>query len=216
MTRNDPLVSAERAARRYWNVDGLAEIYTGCFFLLVPLLNFLWQHASIAPVWLALGGLVAMTCTLALSRTILIAIRRRLTYPRTGYVSFRRLRAGKEAAGMALILIAVLAIFVLMALTTDWLGGLTAISGLTIGVLDVYLGRIMGLPRFYFLSALSIAAGALLGLAEPTFVAWFPMEGAGEVFSYLFGIIGAGYLVTGGITLVKYLRENPAPAPEHA
>jgi len=37
-----------------------------------------------------------------------------------------------------------------------------------------------------------------------------------EVSAYLFGIIGAGYLITGGITLVKYLRENPAPAPEHA
>jgi len=44
MTSNDPLVNAERTARRYWNVDGLAEIYAGCFFLLAPLLNFVWQH----------------------------------------------------------------------------------------------------------------------------------------------------------------------------
>jgi hypothetical protein len=72
------------------------------------------------------------------------------------------------------------------------------------------------LPRFYFLAALSITAGVVLALAEPTFVAFFPMVGAIEVSTYLFGIIGAGYLITGGITLVKYLRENPAPAPEHA
>jgi len=151
-----------------------------------------------------------------LSRTIIIAIRRRLTYPRTGYVSFRRPRRGKEEAGIALILIALVAIFVFMALTTDWLGGLTAISGITLGVIDLYLGLTADLPRFYFLAVLSIAAGVVLGLAEPTFIAFFPMEGAGEVFAYLFGVVGAGYLITGGITLVKYLRENPAPAPEHA
>jgi hypothetical protein len=200
MTSNDPLVSAERTARRYWNVDGLAEIYAGCFFLLVPLLNFLWQHTSIAPAWRALGGLLAMTSVVALSRTIIIAIRRRLTYPRTGYVSFRRPRRSKEAAGIALILIALVAIFVFVALTTNWLGGLTAISGITIGVIDLDLGRMTDLPRFYFLAGLSIAAGVVLGLAEPTFIAFFPMEGAGEVFAYLFGVIGAGYLITGGIT----------------
>jgi hypothetical protein len=216
MTCNDPLVNAERAARRYWNVDGLAEVYTGCFFLLVPLLNFIWQHASIAPTWLALGGPAVLTCSVAVRRAIIIVIRRRLTYPRTGYVSLRRPRRGKEVFGIVLILVASLAIFVFMALTTDWLGGLTAISGLAIGALNIRLGRVMDLPRFYFLGALSIAAGALLGLAEPTFVAFFPMEGAGEVFAYLFGIIGAGYLITGGITLWKYLREYPAPSQEHA
>ena len=73
-----------------------------------------------------------------------------------------------------------------------------------------------GLPRFYFLGALSITAGALMGLAEPTFIPFFPMEGAGEVFAYLFGIIGVGHLMTGGTTLWKYLRENPAPSQEHA
>jgi hypothetical protein len=216
MTCNDPLVNAERVARRYWNVDGLTEIYAGCFFLLVPLLNFLWQHASIAPAWLALGGLAALTCGVATSRTVIIVIRRRLTYPRTGYVSFRPPRCGKEAFGIALILIALLLILVFMALTTDWLGGLTAISGLVIGGLDIHLGRMAGLQRFYFLGALSIAAGALLGLVEPTFVAFVPMEGAGEVFAYLFGIIGAGHVMTGGITLWHYLRDNPAPSQEHA
>jgi hypothetical protein len=67
-----------------------------------------------------------------------------------------------------------------------------------------------------FLGALSIGAGALLGLAEPRFVVWLPIEGAAEVLTYLAGIIGTGYLITGGITLWKYLRENPAPAQGHA
>ena len=150
MTTNDPLVNAERTARRYWNVDGLAEIYAGCFFLLVPLLNFVWQHTSIAPVWLALGGIVALTCIVTLSRTIIIAIRRRLTYPRTGYVSFRRPRRGKEEAGIALILIALVAIFVFMAFTTDWLGGLTAISGITIGVINLY--QVIGVLMQHFVT----------------------------------------------------------------
>jgi hypothetical protein len=43
---------------------------------------------------------------------------------------------------------------------------------------------------------LSITAGVVLVLAEPTFVA--QMEGAIEVSTYLFAIIGAGYLITGG------------------
>jgi hypothetical protein len=211
MTCNDPLVNAERAARRYWNVDGLAEIYAGCFFLLVPLASFSLRRVSIAPVWLALAGIVVLVCSLALSRTVITVIRRRLTYPRTGYVSFRRARRG-ETVGIGVILISLLAILILMALTTNWSGGLTAISGLAIGLLDIHFGRMTGMPRFYFLGGLSIAAGTLLGLAEPTFTVFFPMG----AFALLLGIIGAGYLVTGGITLWKYLGENPAPSQEHA
>jgi hypothetical protein len=87
---------------------------------------------------------------------------------------------------------------------------------LVVGVINIHLGHMMGLPRFYFLGALSVAAGALLALAEPRFVPFFPIEGAAEVFAYLAGVIGAGYLITGGITLWKYLLENPAPSQEHA
>src|SRR5712692_8096553 len=216
MTRNDPLVTAERAARRYWNVDGLAEIYTGCFFLLVPLLNLLWQSAGIQPLWLALGGVALSVASVAVSRPIIVAIRGRLTYPRTGYASFRPPRRITDAPGIALILSGLIAIFVLMAITTDWIGGLIAVTGLTLGVIDIHLGRIMDLPRFYFLGAFSIFAGAVLGLLQPTYPPFFPFGYAGEAFSLLFGALGIAYLISGGITLWKYLRANPARLLEQA
>jgi hypothetical protein len=216
MTGNDPLVTAQRTARRYWNVDGLAEIYTGCFFLLVPLMNYLWQSASIQSLWLALGGVAVFMAGVAASRPIIITIRARLTYPRTGYVSFKPPRRIMDAPEMALILSGLIAIFVLMAITTDWIGGLIAVAGLMLGLIDIRLGRIMDLPRFYFLGGFSIVAGAVLGLLQPTYPPFFPFGYAGEAFSLLFGAIGIAYLVSGGITLWKYLRANPTHLLEQA
>jgi hypothetical protein len=215
MTGNDPPVTAERAARRYWNVDGLAEIYTGCFFLLVPLLNLLWQ-SSIRPVWLALSGLAMLMAAVAASRPILITIRGRLTYPRTGYVSFKRPCRILDAPGIAVILSGLAAVFAVMAITTDWIGGLTAVTGLTLGVIDIQMGRTLGLPRFYLLGVVSICAGAVLGLLQPTYPAFFPFDYAWEASSILFSTVGVAYLISGGITLWKYLRENPSRLQEQA
>ena len=81
---------------------------------------------------------------------------------------------GKEAFGIVLISIALFAILVFMALTTDWLGGITAILGLTIGGLDIHLGPMTGLSRFYFLGALSIAAGTLTAPGRTNIHCLFP------------------------------------------
>ena len=216
MTHNDPLARAQRSASRYWNVDGLAEMYAGFVFLLVPFLNFWSRRLPISPVWFVTGNVLACMILVVVSRPIIVAIRRRLTYPRTGYVLPGRRRRIGDAQGIALTVVTLAAIVALMANTTDWFGGLIAICGLVAGIIDIHLARVTGLARFYFLGALSIVAGAGLALAQPALPAFAPEEYFAEAFSLLWGIIGAGYLITGGMTLWKYLRAHPATPAETA
>jgi hypothetical protein len=205
MTGNDPLVAAQRAAERYWNVDGIAEIYVGCLFLLVPVLTFCSEHLPYGPLWFGLGFPIALMGGIAIGRPVIVAIRRRLTYPRTGYVAIRR--RPTDAAGIALTLVALAAIAVLIATKGDWSAGVYAATGLISGVINIHLARSMGLARFYFLGIVSIAAGAALALADPR----VPLG-----MSLLWGVVGVSCVMTGGITLRRYLRTNPAPPPEQA
>jgi len=136
-------------------------------------------------------------------RPVIVAIRRRLTYPRTGYVALRR--RPTDAGGIALTLVAVAAIAVLIATKGDGSAGVYAATGLISGVINIHFARSMGLARFYFLGFVSIATGAALALADPR----VPLG-----MSLLWGTVGVSCLITGGTTLRRYRRANPAQSPE--
>jgi hypothetical protein len=145
-----------------------------------------------------MGGIFA-------GRPIIVAIRRSLTYPRTGYVALRR--RPNDAGGIALTLIAAAAVVFLVATKGDWSAGVYAATGLISGVFNLHLGRSMGLARFYFLALVSIATGAGLAVADPP----VPLG-----MIVLWGVVGIGCLMTGGITLRRYLRANPVSPAERA
>lgn len=204
MAVNDPLVDAQRAAGRYWNVDGIAEIYAGCLFLLVPVLTLCSAYLPYGNLWFGLGFPVGLMGGIFAGRPVIAAIRRRLTYPRTGYVALRR--RPTDAAGVTLTLVVVAVIVFLVATKGNWSAGVYAATGLISGIFNLHLGRSMSLARFYFLGLVSIATGAVLAVADP------PVSLG---MSVLWGVLGVGCLITGGITLRRYLRANPvSPAAQ--
>jgi hypothetical protein len=136
-----------------------------------------------------------------LGRRLIPAAKARLTYPRTGYVSYPRPSRRRRlfTTGLAVVVAAGLGA---AALTLPRAPGglLVLLQGLLLGVLLTILGQ--GLPRFFLLGGWSAILGvglSLLTTSEET------ASGA------LYGLTGLALVVSGGLVLASYLRRNRIP-----
>ena len=203
--------------RLYYNIDGLVELGGGLMFLGIALLlslpvNSVWHRIS----WFVFLGLAS---TIHYGTK---AIKTRITYPRTGFVEYRRderrrtsivsgiaaalivLGLGTAARGhwdtttfaslIGLIFAAVYAYRLGRAVRWKWaVAGAIALASIAIG----------------FLPADFLAAMANDSLVTHPFLAKF---GGTLVVSFM--TYGAMLLVSGGISFWLYLRHTPAPARE--
>lgn len=206
----DALTDARSRVHRYWNVDGLHEIAISVLFLLTAAWVWAGDMASLSRTW---KGVLSVTFPLMLCGGIMAegkvvkAIRMRLTYRRTGFVEFRqpsrRTRVWSGVAGCAVAVL--LASFIARNgadwVETWWVPGLGALVGVFAG----WLGWTQGPRRFLAVAAVSVAAGAAIGLAG------YEMN-AGMAIFYL--VMGVTMLLSGGTALWQYLRIAPAPAEE--
>lgn len=196
---------AAQRARQYWYDDGLAEIATGCIFVLICLL-FLAEGRSIIPSGASSVGLVVIvTAGFLLARVLVARAKARITYPRTGFVRYPRAprRSRGLAGGVAGFMAALVAM--LFAKTPASLAWIPALDGLLIGSFLLYLGYSLGIVRFFALAVLS----AVLGVAVS-------LSGTGDILGsgVYFGVTGAATMVSGAITLATYLRGAGAPEDE--
>jgi hypothetical protein len=204
MNELNVLEKVERNTYRYWYTDGLAELASGCTFALLSV--FFWIQATtqsrlivmlsafVLPV-LVIGGSL-------LSRRIIAAGKDRLTYPRTGYVAYRPV---KKSLGLrAGILGAFLAIIAVLAVQRVELplGWMIVAEGVAIGAGLAYYAHKFGLARFYALAILSVFAGVGAGFATAN------AELGNAMY---FGAVAVGFLVSGGMTLLAYLRQTRLP-----
>ncbi|MFB0533351.1 MAG: hypothetical protein ACETWR_00040 [Anaerolineae bacterium] len=195
-------------AHRYWYEDGLAEIATGWMFVLCGL--FLLMMRLVRPGW-PLACIVAVTFTslvafggLAVSRAVK-AVKNRITYPRTGYVSYRRPESNRRrriaAAGVGIALW-VLGIVLSIAGAPAWLVSMPMVEGLIIGAGLVYLGHRLGIARFYALAFLSALIGVMVALNG--------FDDALGSAAY-FGQMGLVQTASGLFTLRTYLSQTQPP-----
>lgn len=205
-----PLDSMQKRTRRYWYEDGLAELAAGSVISLLALLNL--AIARFSPPWQALLSAVVLPLVIiggaVIARAWVQRLKERLTYPRTGLVIYPRPRPSRRfrAAGVAL------GVAVTVALLSNLLGAaqaerlLPAVTGLFTALLILLIGIQVGLVRFYFLAAWQTVIGLLgswLALPQPFDLVLF------------FGGLGAGFLASGALTLIRYLRNNPLPPAGH-
>lgn len=201
----------EQRVKRYWYTDGIGEFAGGGMILLIGL-YFAGQE------WLPEGsvGRTLLESSLALlliggafaTRWLVNVLKTRLTYPRTGYVEYqpgakntssRRVLTAVIAMGVSALLI----IFGRSVGSFNWVPGLT---GLLFGVVFIILrARASGLGRFYVLGAFCIILGMVLSFS-----------GLSMAYSLglFYGLTGFVAMLSGGITLLRYLRENPLPEEE--
>jgi hypothetical protein len=210
MMKND-IDKVIQRTHRYWYEDGLAEIATGCMFILCGL--FLLLMRSLRPgsplaciVAVGFTGLVAFG-GLAISKAVK-AVKNRITYPRTGYVSYRRPEGNRRRRIIAASLgvgFAVLGIVLSIADAPTWLMSMPMAQGLLMGAGLLYIGHRLGLARFYVLASLSALVGVLASLG-----------GLGDALGSAahFGTMGVAQTVSGLFTLRAYLSQPQPPMEE--
>jgi hypothetical protein len=200
--QNMELKQIERRAQRYFYEDGLAEIGVGLFFVIVGLFVLVMKTVESGTLWGAVTGVgmavVIIGGTLVMNRVVR-AVKARVTYPRTGYVSYH-----KAPSAIRWIVVATalgLALFVLLT-PYEWANRMPLVIGLLMALIFSLMGARAGVARLY----VAAGAGALLGLAT-ALAGLDEIVGAGITF----GGTGVVLMIGGGLALMRYLRANPTP-----
>jgi hypothetical protein len=204
----DPIRTAQKRTIQYWYVDGSFEFFFGGICLVLA--TYFYTNHLLADSWLAnlLTGLFVLVMLgggYVVNRLVMM-MKERITFPRTGYISFQR-KTG-SARWVRMLLVGLVAAIVSAAMTIlllnrpagfDWI---VATTGLVFGAVIAYLGLRTGLARFFVNAAVSLVSGIALGFVN------LP-ENLGLTSFY--GILGTLLLVIGGLALWQYLRQNPRP-----
>jgi hypothetical protein len=201
---SDSYEKIEQKTLRYWYVDGLAEIFIGLLLAFVGLM-ILVQEQLPSGNWLRIALAVGLLAIIVLGGWLggrmVKAVKARITYPRTGYVSYRKPSRQRRLRNFLIMIpIAALWTILVLILGKGLIAWVPLIDGLVLGAILWVAGK--GLLRFYLLAGLSLAVGGIL--------AYFQIGGnAGQVvFDF---IMGLSLAVSGTITLIHYLRQTAAP-----
>ncbi len=206
---NNNLSDVEQRVKRYWYTDGIGELIGGGMFLLLGLYFFLQQYFGDRPsvsVILESSLVVFMIVAIFLGRRLINALKARLTYPRTGYVEYRRAEKNTFWQRILTVVFAMaIGMFVIViARNVNAIDSLVAVTGALVAViLLVKQGWSSGMPRFYLLSAISLVSGIALS---------FSGLPRGYNLTAYYGLMGVTFALSGGLTLRRYLQENPLPA----
>ena len=192
---------------RYQNIDGLNELGIGILWMALPLLEFFNKTAASGSFWHR--RTTFFVCVAAFTVALLYghkALKKRLTYPRTGYVKYRQTRARVLAslfvAGAVAVAVALTTVFALRRLaphSSEIVGA--AVGSAVWGLFYVFLTRMDAPWRWVVLVVLIVSPPVIA--ARPLGRLWL-----GNLPVVLVGMI---YFVSGTITLALYLRQNPVP-----
>ena len=203
--------------RLYYNIDGLGELGGGVLSLGIALLlslpaNSVWHKAS----WFLFFGLA-----LAI-RYAIEAIKTHITYPRTGFVEYRkgdRWRTPIVSAAAA----ALIPVSLVVAVRRHWdITSLASLAGLIFAAAYAY--NIARAVRWKWVIACAIALGSLaisLLPAETLAAMAHDSLATHPVLAKLCGVMvasfltyGAMLLISGGISFWFYIRHTQAPPQE--
>jgi hypothetical protein len=199
----------KRAVQSFYD-DGLSEIALG---LVLLLLGGYFLAQELAPDGSAVGAVLSVAFLLVVLSAgffvnrLLRFFKRRITYPRTGYVTFKK----KDPSPKRRVATAVVAMIISASLAA--LYGISpslkilypALNGLLFAVAVLLFANKVGLVRFFVLSAASVLIGFAVTAA-----------GIGDVkgIGLYYLLFGAAVIVSGAAALVTYLRKYPRPATD--
>ncbi len=207
--------------KQYFNIDGVGELGAGAFSLGVGLVlladartpeSSFWHKISLA-VFLALIGVVHFGTK---------AVKERITFPRTGYVEYR-----KRERRITSVVAAVIAPLFLLALTLSFrrrwdISTPAALGGLVFA--GVYAYHFTRMFRWKWLVAGAIAIGSLVIATLPAdtlaavvrdSLSAHPVQAKfWAVYVLSFVVYGAMILFSGAISFWLYLRNTQPPGDE--
>lgn len=202
----------ERRTVQSFYDDGLTEIAVGLIFLLLG--GYIFGQAAVpeGSPWNAalsvLFVLVIISSGFFVNRFVRF-FKRRITYPRTGYVAYKKKAHGPKRRWAAAIAGGIIALVLsaLFALAPSAKALLPALNGLLLAVAVLLFANKVGLIRFYILSAASAVIGFAVTAAG---------VGGTKGVSLDDGLFGAALVISGLATLVAYLRKSPRADRENA
>jgi len=185
--------------------DGLGEIALGPILLLlggVFIAQTIVREKSAVYQALGILSMLVVLAAALLTGRIVRFLKRRVTYPRTGYVAFKKKEKSpkrRAAAGIVAAIIGASAA-ALFELSPSVNTLFPALNGLLFAVAVFFFAHKVGLTRFYVLAA----AAAVIGIAIAS-------AGIGEIkgIGLFYMLYGAAITISGVATLVAYLRRYP-------
>jgi hypothetical protein len=205
---NNDFSNVERRIRRYWYTDGIGELIGGGMFLLLGLYFSTQQYfgdQSLVGAILQSSLILVLIGGIFIGQRVINHMKARVSYPRTGYVEYRTnenilwRRILTVAIGMGVAMASVV-----IARRFDAIDSMVAVTGVLVAViLLVKQGWSSGVGRFYVLSAFSLILGIVLSVSGLA---------SGYNLGVFYGLMGIAFAVSGGLTLRRYLQENPIPA----
>lgn len=204
----DPVDRAMQRAQQYWYRDGLFELGAAVIFAVLGIYFYL---TATLPEGSGLKSLLESSFVLLivggsfLGGWMLRMLKQRITYPRTGYVSYRK-RTGKYQWILVIFTMIVSGITAAMLINAPGsLDMMPAATGVILGIILIFFSFRGGAVRFFILGLLSILVG--LGLS---------MAGFGNQLglSYYYFIVCIVLLLSGATALLNYLRTTEPPSVE--
>jgi hypothetical protein len=209
--RYDPVNEMTKRTQRYWYEDGIWEmsfglinLILGLFFLITAPLDWTGPRA----ILLLLLQMIVIVGPFLLINRVVAFLKERITYPRTGYVAYRRPAPGARAKRFmlgGLIGASVAALVVVISAIRASENSMPLVISLVMAAMLIYLGYRFGLLRCYILAVLTVVWGYLLSQ--------FPLPDLYETGAFFCGF-GFLVLVSGAVTLIVYLRQT-RPAGEN-
>jgi hypothetical protein len=198
---NTRLNQSGQRAIQYWFVDGLAYLSGGVICLLLACLNYFFSKVP----WTILTNLIFFLVIFGGAyglRRIMLRVKERSTYPRTGYVAPKTLREDKVGLAIAItftILLLALMLINLIVNGAQSMKWMPAIGGLILGFIFGWAGYQTGLWRLYFLAAFDLLAGfglSIIGISDFTGAALLMLLTSLVLFTF------------GGLTRWNYLHHT--------
>jgi hypothetical protein len=195
----DPII---RRAKNYWFTDGLTEIGFAVICLVLSL--YFYGQATLTPGSifyriLDVGFLLILLVSGIVTRRLVTNFKARLTYPRTGFVSYRQPKRIQIIGVAVLAFILSSMLVVLFSASEISPAYMPAASGILIGAALTFTAYRYGLLRFYLLAAISAIFGTGLSLS-----------GAGDMYglSLYYGFMGLALIISGLLVLRDYLIKS--------
>jgi len=229
----DKIESLLQRPKLYDNIDGLGELGLGLFGLGWGLLEYLQTRSPLRSIWNGWRGNVWFWLIIAVIYYGTRALKKRITYPRTGFVEYRK---RKNAWLYALVLGGATALLmawcVRFAARSHWdidgshLGMTTPVALVALAFPVFYVLHIAGAVRWKLAMAAAMAicsvaiamlpAGVVGAVAGSTSAVATLDERSFGAWMLTIVLYGAILLTSGAISFVLYLRHTQPPAQASA
>lgn len=213
----DPMSRPRLRALQYQHIDGTFELTFGGVFLLTAACFYgvgriITSNSFMSGGLLPFVPLVVFVAGSFLIDALVQRFRMRVTYPRTGFISYQKPRPFKRSIRLAIwigipaLTAAILAFLFLNRASFQTAGQdyvsflMPSFTGLLFSGLWMIIGWKISLARFYLIAAASLLVAAGL---------FFNRVGGNTGLALLLGVMGAALCISGGLTLHHYLHQNP-------